>query len=90
MVAIATPPESRHFPGVISPAQTRGARNMLGWTQAELAVKADVGLSTVKKLESGQNVRPAFIECVQRAIEAAGVRPINADEWGGEGVRFVK
>lgn len=90
MVAIAQITESQHFPGVISPAQTRGARNMLGWTQAELAEKAGVGLSTVKKLESGQNVRPAFVECVQRAIEDAGVRPINADEWGGEGVRFVK
>lgn len=75
---------------MISPAQTRGARNMLAWTQKELADRASVGLSTVKKLENGQPVRPAFVERIQRAIERAGIAPIDADNWGGEGVRFKK
>lgn len=90
MMSIAEKAESRHLPGVISPRQTVAARGLLGWSQTELSDKAGVGRSTVKKLENGENVRPAFVECIQQAIEAAGVYPIGADQWGGEGVRFGK
>lgn len=80
----------KHFPGTITPAQTIGARGMLGWTQARLAKKASVALSTLKNMEAGQIVRPGSIERIQRAVEQAGIRPIPADEWGGEGIRFVR
>lgn len=90
MVYVARFTDSPHLPGVISPRQTIAARGLLGWTQSDLASKAGVGRSTIKKLENGENVRPSYVEAVQRAIEAAGVYPIEADQWGGEGVRFLK
>lgn len=90
MISIAKNAESHHLPGVISPRQTVAARGLLGWSQTELADKAGVGRSTVKKLENDENVRLPYIEAIQRAIEAAGVYPIHEDQWGGEGVRLVK
>ena len=38
----------------MSPEQVRAARNWLAWTQAELAERANVGLSTVKDYEGGK------------------------------------
>lgn len=91
MLSIAQRKESPHLPGVISAGQTRAARALLGWSQADLAEKAGVGRSTVDKLERGTGRPKAeFVAAIQRAIEAAGVYPIPEDQWGGEGVRKAK
>ena len=90
MNAIAENPESIHLPGMISGEQCRAARGLLGWSQTELADRADVGRSTVDKLERGGNPRGEYVDAIQRAIEAAGVYPIKEDRWGGQGVRFAK
>lgn len=37
---------------MISGAQCRMARGFLGWSVQELAVKANVGISTIKRLEA--------------------------------------
>ncbi len=76
--------------GIISPAQVAGARGMLGITQAELAERAHVGLSTVRNYEAGRTVRKGPRGLIQREIERGGILPIGADAWGGEGVRFRK
>ncbi len=67
----------------MTPEQARAARNWLGWTQAELADKAKVGLSTIKDLESGKR-RPIAnnLEAIQRAMEVAGMR-FTADAVSG-------
>ena len=58
----------------MSPEQVRAARNWLAWTQAELAEKAKVGLSTVKDYESGKRTPIANnLEAIQRSLEAAGI-----------------
>jgi ribosome-binding protein aMBF1 (putative translation factor) len=58
----------------MSPEQVRAARNWLAWTQAELADKAKVGLSTVKDLESGKRTPIANnLEAIKRALESAGI-----------------
>jgi ribosome-binding protein aMBF1 (putative translation factor) len=58
----------------MSPEQIRAARNWLGWTQAELADKAKVGLSTVKDYESGKRIPIANNrEAIQRALESSGI-----------------
>lgn len=58
----------------MSPEQVRAARNWLAWTQAELAEKAKVGLSTIKDLESGKRKPIANnLEAIQRALEAGGI-----------------
>lgn len=58
----------------MSPEQVRAARNWLAWTQAELAERAKVGLSTVKDYESGKRTPIANnLEAIQRALEAGGM-----------------
>jgi ribosome-binding protein aMBF1 (putative translation factor) len=59
----------------MSPEQVRAARNWLAWTQAELASKAKVGLSTVKDYEGGKRTPIANnLDAMQRALEAAGMK----------------
>ena len=54
--------------------QSPAARNWLAWTQAELAAKANVGLSTVKDYEGGRRVPIANnLVAMKRALEAAGI-----------------
>lgn len=58
----------------MSPEQVRAARNWLAWTQAELAERAKVGLSTVKDYESAKRTPIANnLEAIQRALEAGGI-----------------
>lgn len=49
--------------------------NWLAWTQAELAERAKVGLSTVKDYESAKRTPIANnLEAIQRALEAGGMQ----------------
>jgi transcriptional regulator with XRE-family HTH domain len=59
----------------MSPEQCRAARSWLAWTQAELAAKAKVGLSTVKDYEAGKR-RPMTnnLAAIRAALEDAGMR----------------
>lgn len=69
--------------------QLRGARAMLGITQAELARRSRVSLPTIKRLELGKGplgARPSTREKLQRALEAGGIEFI-AENGGGAGVR---
>lgn len=67
----------------MSPEQVRAARNWLAWTQAELAAKANVGLSTVKDYEGGKRTPIANnLEAIKKALENAGMR-ITADSVSG-------
>lgn len=52
----------------------RAARSWLGWTQAELAANAHVGLSTVKDYESGKRTPIANnLEAMKKALESGGI-----------------
>ena len=67
----------------MSPEQVRAARNWLAWTQAELAAKAKVGLSTVKDYERGKRTPIANnLEAIKKALEDAGML-ITADSVSG-------
>ena len=67
----------------MSPEQVRAARNWLAWTQAELAERSKVGLSTVKDYEGGKRTPIANnLEAMQRALEAAGIK-FTADSVSG-------
>lgn len=58
----------------MSPEQVRAARNWLAWTQAELAAKANVGLSTLKDYESAKRTPIANnLEAIKAALEAEGI-----------------
>jgi ribosome-binding protein aMBF1 (putative translation factor) len=72
-------------------AQLRAARSLLGWSQADLAGKAQVGAATIKRIE----VRPGLVSGnaetvwkLQKALEDAGIVFINEDDSGGPGVRL--
>ena len=67
----------------MSPEQCRAARSWLAWTQAELASKAVVGLSTVKDYEAGNRTPIANnLLAMQRALEKAGMK-FTADSVSG-------
>ncbi len=74
---------------MISPAQCRAARGLLGWTQQDLQSAAGVGLSTIRGFESGQRSPiAANLTVLRGALETAGVEFIDADN-GGPGVRLA-
>lgn len=59
----------------MSPEQVCAARNWLAWTQAELAAKANVGLSTVKDYEGGRRMPIANnLEAIKKALESGGIK----------------
>ena len=73
---------------MITPEQCRAARGLLDWSQQRLADEAQVGIVTVRLLESGQNQpRRATLIVVRRTLEDAGVEFID-ENGGGVGVRL--
>jgi predicted transcriptional regulator len=74
---------------VVTIEQLRAARGLLGWSQSDLAARADLSLPTVKRLEAGFGPRVSddARKKLQRAIEAAGIEFID-ENGGGLGVRF--
>jgi transcriptional regulator with XRE-family HTH domain len=73
---------------LISTAQIRAARALVGWSQAELAQAAGLSRPTVERAET-KGVTDATFATLMRALEKAGV--IFVDENGeGPGVRLRK
>ena len=70
----------------ISGRQVAGARGLLGWTQEQLALAADVTPQTINYWENEQHLpRQSTIDRVRKAIEDRGVEFTNG---GAPGVRF--
>jgi transcriptional regulator with XRE-family HTH domain len=75
---------------VITREQCRAARGLLGWSQADLAQAALVGIVTVRQFETGaHDPRRLTLHAIRSALEAAGVEFIDAN-GGGAGVRLRK
>jgi transcriptional regulator with XRE-family HTH domain len=73
---------------MVTPAQCRAARGLIGWSQQELARQAGVGVVTVHQLETGvSRPRRATLVVIRHALEAAGVEFTNGDQ---PGVRLTK
>jgi transcriptional regulator with XRE-family HTH domain len=67
----------------MTPARCRAARALLDWTQPQLAVAAELGLSTVVDFERSRRIVSAeAVQAIHRALEVAGVEFINGDEPG--------
>ena len=74
----------------LTPAQCRAARALLDWTQDDLAERAEVSRGTIRGFEGGQHaLQRSTAAAVRRALEAGGVLLVEADEGGGQGVRFA-
>lgn len=75
---------------LISIAQCRAARALLGWSQGELAVAAAVSKTTVVDFERGTRTpHRNNLAAIHRALELAGIHFIP-ENGGGAGVRFAK
>jgi transcriptional regulator with XRE-family HTH domain len=68
--------------------QSRAARGLLDWSQAELAARSNLSESTIRDFEKGRRV-PSInnLAAVRRALEAAGVEFIDGDQ---PGVRLMR
>jgi transcriptional regulator with XRE-family HTH domain len=86
------------FRMIISAAQIRAARALLGWTQANLAEAtglSEIGIQSIEK--NGSDPRASSLRAIEAAFEAAGVEFTNGGEPGvkkralrvGDRVRFL-
>jgi predicted transcriptional regulator len=59
---------------MITPPECRAARGWLDWTQADLASRAAVSLSTIRDFEGGRR-KPMTnnLKAIQQTLEAAGI-----------------
>ncbi len=77
---------------VLTGAQLRAARALLGWSAARLADESGVSRTTIVRAErqgdAPISTMPANIVALVRAIEAGGVVLIGRDASGGAGVRL--
>jgi transcriptional regulator with XRE-family HTH domain len=75
---------------MITAAQVKAARVLLGLSQRDLAKIADLGIATVKRLETAAEPRGAVktILKVKDALERAGIEFIPAAAGKGPGVRL--
>jgi len=72
----------------INPAQSRAARGLLRWSQAELGASANLSKGTIRDFEGGLRV-PSInnLDAIRRAFECAGVVFV-AENGLGVGVRL--
>jgi transcriptional regulator with XRE-family HTH domain len=74
---------------VLTPAQLRAARALLGWSREDLAAKSGLGAETVKNFElRGSDPKLGTVQKWRRALEQAGVEFIEPSEEKGPGVRL--
>ena len=76
---------------MLTPAQLRSARALVGWSREELADKAGVSAETVKRFEfRGSDPKLGTVNKWRRALEIAGVEFIDPADGKGPGVRLKK
>ena len=77
---------------MITSGQIKAARALVGWTARDLAAKAEIGFSTLIRLESANGV-PAgnikTIDAVKKALEDAGIEFTGTPD-AQAGVRWKK
>lgn len=74
---------------MITPAQLRAARALVGWSREVLAKRSGVGAPTARDFEvNGSDPKQGTVQKWRRALKAEGVKFIEADEQDGRGVRL--
>lgn len=77
---------------IITGAQIRAARALLGWSAEDLAKGASIGVATIRRAESADgapSMTAANNLAIRRSLEGAGVEFIP-ENGGGAGVRMKK
>ncbi len=72
---------------MVTSAQIRAARGLLGWTVRQLAEQANVHRNTVTRIETDATVGGHALRAIQTSFEKAGVIFIDGD-GKGPGVRL--
>jgi transcriptional regulator with XRE-family HTH domain len=75
---------------LITSGQIKAARSLTGWTARQLAEKAEIGFSTLIRLESEDGVPSSHVKtlsAIKSAFESAGIEFIGSPE-DGAGVRW--
>ena len=75
---------------MITSGQIKAARSLTGWTARQLAEKAEIGFSTLIRLESEDGVPSSHVKtlsAIKSAFENAGIDFIGSPE-DGAGVRW--
>ena len=76
---------------MMTAAQLRAARALLGIDQKTLAEMAGVSAPTIQRMEAREGNVRGIVDSLTKVIEAlsvAGVELIGENERGGRGVRF--
>lgn len=88
---IAAEAAAPYAPAMITPAQIRAARALIGWKQADLARAASVSEISIKNIERGAtDPRSSTLSAIEAAFNAAGVLFLDpgVTRDGGAGVRL--
>lgn len=78
---------------MITAEHIKAARALLGWDQQTLALKADIGIATLRRIESQHGrvrANSDTIWKIQMALEAAGIALLFEDGDSGIGVRLIR
>jgi len=80
---------------MVTGAQIRAARGLLGWSAVTLADRAKVSYSTVQRAENVEGIprmRASNLFAIQRALEEGGIIFFDEGEHreGGPGVRLSR
>ena len=78
---------------MITRAQIRAARGLLGWSQSDLAEAAGLTLNQIKRIERGAlDPRASMLAAIEGAFRQNNVIFLDQDDVrpGGPGVRFRK
>jgi predicted transcriptional regulator len=73
----------------VNTRQIRAARALLDWTQVDLAAAAQIGIATIRRLETGGPelaTRAATMSKIRSALERAGILFVRGDDRASEGV----
>jgi transcriptional regulator with XRE-family HTH domain len=79
---------------MITAAQLRAARALVGMDQRDLAAASGLSLPTIQRMEASEGVIRCNVDSLMKligALEAAGVELINegaTSEKGGRGIRL--
>ena len=77
---------------MLTAAQMRAGRGLLGWSQRDLASHSGLPLSMIKNIERGaSDPRASTLAAIEKAFIAAKIILLEPGDVrdGGQGVRFV-
>jgi transcriptional regulator with XRE-family HTH domain len=70
-----------------TPAQLRAARALLGWSRAEAAQRFEVGVNTMARLETGEEITARTLRHILQSLESAGVEFLSEPDRQGVWLR---